>query len=90
MVVDPMFSNTASSIQKKNSRMKVLLPYAKEIDADLIMVTDPDADRLGIMVKHLGAYVFLTGNQAASLTLHYILSDEKPKNILPKKWLCIY
>lgn len=84
MVVDPMFSNTASSNPEEKLAYEGSIAYAKEIDADLIMVTDPDADRLGIMVKHLGAYVFLTGNQAASLTLHYILSRRKAQNILPK------
>lgn len=83
MTVDPDFSNTKSSNPEEPIAYEKSLEYAKDINADLILVTDPDADRLGVMVKHKGKYQFLTGNQTASLTVHYVLSRRKAQNILP-------
>ena len=84
MVVDPLFGATESSNPEEKLAYEGALEYAKSIDADLILVTDPDADRLGVMVKHHGKYEFLTGNQTASLTLHYVLSRRKAQNIMPE------
>ena len=84
MVVDPLFGATESSNPEEKLAYEGALEYAKTIDADLILVTDPDADRLGVMVKHHGKYEFLTGNQTASLTLHYVLSRRKAQNIMPE------
>src|SRR5690606_14674264 len=78
MVVDPSFSATQSSNPEDEAAYQVSLEYAKAIDADMILVTDPDADRLGIAVKHQGVYQLLTGNQTAALTLHYLLTH-RPK-----------
>ena len=47
------------------------LPHAEEIQADLILSTDPDADRIGFMVRHRGDWVFLTGNEIGILLAHY-------------------
>lgn len=84
MVFDPLFGATESSNPEEKLAYEGALEYAKSIDADLILVTDPDADRLGVMVKHHGKYEFLTGNQTASLTLHYVLSRRKAQNIMPE------
>ncbi|MDY0209963.1 MAG: phospho-sugar mutase [Acholeplasma sp.] len=84
MTVDPNFSHAESSNPEETLAYKESIEFAKSIDADLILVTDPDADRLGVMVKHQGKYHFLTGNQTASLTLHYVLSRRKAQNILPE------
>lgn len=83
MVVDGHFSATNSSNPEDKDAYEGALSYAKEIDADLIMVTDPDADRLGVMVKKNGKYHFLTGNQTALLTLEYVLSRRQAQNMLP-------
>ena len=54
--------------------LKLSLKKAQEIDAELIMATDPDADRVGIAVKnHKGEYQLLNGNQTGSLLIYYIL-----------------
>ncbi|MCG8306090.1 MAG: phospho-sugar mutase [Cytophagales bacterium] len=54
--------------------MSLALKKAKEIDADLIMATDPDADRVGIGARnHHGEFQLINGNQAASLLVYYIL-----------------
>ncbi|MDN5352694.1 MAG: phosphoglucomutase [Clostridiales bacterium] len=56
---------------------EVALTYAKKHDADLIVATDPDCDRMGLMVKDGGNYHLLTGNQIGSLFIEYVLSTRK-------------
>ncbi len=65
------------------------LKYAKEKDADLILATDPDADRNAVMVKHNGNYVPLNGNQTGALLIEYLLSQRKEKGLLPKNGIII-
>lgn len=62
------------------------LKLAKEIDADIILATDPDSDRLGIYVKDTktNEYILFNGNMTASLILEYILTQKYEKGILPK------
>lgn len=48
--------------------------YAREIDADIILSSDPDADRLGLMVKHNGEYVFVNGNEMGILLTGYAIN----------------
>jgi len=85
MIVDPAFSNTLSSNPEEADAYIETIRYAKEIHAEIVMVTDPDADRLGIAVKHENQYELLSGNQTAVIELYYILSQKKKKGILPKK-----
>lgn len=49
------------------------LVYAKSVDADIILSSDPDADRLGLMVKHNGEYVFVNGNEMGILLTGYAI-----------------
>lgn len=65
------------------------LKYAKERNADLILATDPDADRNAVMVKHNGEYVPLNGNQTGALLIEYLLSQRKEKGILPRNGVII-
>lgn len=65
------------------------LKYAKERNADLILATDPDADRNAVMVKHNGEYIPLNGNQTAALLIEYLLSQRKEKGILLKNGVII-
>lgn len=60
------------------------IELAKKVDAEIVLATDPDADRLGVFVKNNNEYIPLTGNMSALLILEYILSQRKEKNILPK------
>ncbi len=83
MTVDPNFSETASSNPEESEAYDRSIAYATSINVDIVMVTDPDADRLGIAVKHKGGYIRLTGNQTASLELYYKLSYLKQNHQLP-------
>jgi len=74
---DPYFTNTLSPNPEDEKAYIEALKIAKEIDADLILTTDPDADRIGIAVKHNNDYILLTGNQTASLILDYLLNNKK-------------
>jgi phosphoglucomutase len=60
---------------EEKEAMTLALQKAQEIDADLVLATDPDADRVGIAVKNNdGEFVLLNGNQTGSLLIHYLLS----------------
>lgn len=64
---------------------KLALELAKRIDADVVLATDPDADRLGILAKDTktGEYIQYTGNMSALLIAEYRISQMKEKRILP-------
>ena len=78
---DPAFSNTKSPNPEVLSSYDGVLKLAKEIDADLILVCDPDGDRMGVGVKHNNEYVLLNGNQTGALLLEYILSSNEELGI---------
>jgi len=60
------------------------IALGKQVDADVLIATDPDADRLGTAVRQPnGEYQLLTGNQIASVLLHYILEAHKQAGDLP-------
>lgn len=61
------------------------LAQAKKIDADLVLATDPDADRLGVYVKDTksGEYIPLTGNMSGSLLCDYVLSQKQAAGKIP-------
>ena len=70
---------------------KLALELAKKVDADVVLATDPDADRLGIYAKDTktGEYMTYTGNMSALLIAEYRISQMKEKNILPKNGMLI-
>lgn len=61
------------------------LEMAKKLDADLVLATDPDADRLGVYVKDdkSGDYLPLTGNMSGALLCEYVLSQKQAKGTIP-------
>ncbi|MDY0940050.1 phospho-sugar mutase [Priestia megaterium] len=81
---DPNFSTVSSPNPEEAQAFQLAIRYGKETGADLLLATDPDADRLGVAVKNnSGDYVLLTGNQTGTLLLHYMLSHKKEKGLLP-------
>ncbi len=74
-VTDGNFPTVASPNPEEPSALQMALEKADEVSADLVMATDPDADRLGVAVRDInGKMVLLNGNQTASLLTYYILS----------------
>ena len=71
--------------EDKNA-FKLALELAKEVDADIVLATDPDADRLGVYAKDTktGEYMSFTGNMSGMLILEYILSQRKALGTLPE------
>ena len=81
---DPDFSTVKSPNPEEPGAFEYAIKLGKEIDADVLVATDPDADRLGIAVKTAeGHYEVLTGNQIASLMLHYLLTAQNEAGTLP-------
>ena len=70
---------------------KLALELANKVDADVVLATDPDADRLGIFAKDnkTGKYMEYTGNMSALLIAEYRISQMKEKNILSKNGVFI-
>ncbi len=82
---DPEFSTVKSPNPEEHAAFELAIQYGKKVDADILLATDPDADRLGVAVKNDdGEYQVLTGNQTGALMLHYLLSQKKEKGLLPE------
>lgn len=80
MVNDPNFSNTKSSNPEDCISYELAIEYAKKNNADIIIATDPDADRLGVGVLNNNEYVLLNGNETASIMFDYLIKNNKKKN----------
>ena len=75
MVVDGDFPTVKSPNPEEPAAMALAVKKAQEINADLVLATDPDADRVGVAVKKdNGEFILLNGNQAASVFLYYLLT----------------
>ncbi|MBQ4109968.1 MAG: phospho-sugar mutase [Clostridia bacterium] len=83
---DPMFSTVESPNPENKEGFTIAIEkYAKNSDVDLIIGTDPDCDRVGIVVKDKsGEYITMTGNQVGVLLTNYILTALKEQNKLPE------
>lgn len=89
-VYDPDFSTVKSPNPEDFSVFKMALDRAEKYEPDLIIGTDPDGDRVGIVVKDLqGNYVGLTGNQVGVLLSDYILDQLKKADKLPENGVII-
>ncbi|MCY9214906.1 phospho-sugar mutase [Bacillus haynesii] len=81
---DPDFSTVSSPNPEEHAAFEYAIRLGEEKGADILIGTDPDADRLGVAVKDQeGRYVVLTGNQTGALLLHYLLSQKQQKGTLP-------
>ncbi len=81
---DPNFSTVKSPNPEEHEAFSLAIELAKQHNADLIMGTDPDADRVGLVAKDLtGVYKTLNGNQTGALMLDYILSQRNEQGTLP-------
>jgi Phosphomannomutase len=81
---DGQFPTAAYPNPEEPKVFNIALEMAKDIQPDIIFGTDPDCDRIGVVVKEsTGEYKVLTGNQTGALLTHYILSSLKELNALP-------
>lgn len=77
-VADGNFPTVKSPNPEEASALQMAIDLAKEKNAQLVMATDPDADRVGIAVRNpQGEYVLLNGNETASLMIYYMLNQWK-------------
>ncbi|VXB71164.1 alpha-phosphoglucomutase [Bacillus sp. 349Y] len=81
---DPNFSTIESPNPEEHAAFKLAIEYGEKIGADILLGTDPDTDRLGVVARNnRGEYQVLTGNQMGAIMLHYILNQKKSNGTLP-------
>ena len=83
---DPKFTTLEYPNPEDPKAFTYALALAKEKDADIILATDPDADRLGVYAKDTktGEYVAFTGNMSGMLIAEYLLSEKAKTNTMPE------
>ena len=82
---DPAFSGTLSPNPEDPRSYIEPIKLAKEVDADIIVMTDPDGDRVGLACKDgKGDYTLITGNEGAAILLDYVLSERIRKKEMTK------
>ena len=84
---DGNFPTVAYPNPESPKAFEMALALAKEVDADIVLATDPDADRLGVYCKDTksGEYVSFTGNMSGMLIAEYILKERKATGTMPVK-----
>ncbi|MDD1504941.1 phospho-sugar mutase [Lysinibacillus sp. CNPSo 3705] len=82
-VQDGAFPTVSYPNPEEPAAFALAMELGKKVGADLLLATDPDADRLGVAVKNGEGYELLTGNQLGALLLHYLLSTKQLNDTLP-------
>ncbi|WP_420218448.1 phospho-sugar mutase [Paenibacillus elgii] len=87
---DANFSTVKSPNPEEREAFALAINEAKKTDADIIIGTDPDCDRMGAVVKDAnGEYFVLTGNQSGAIMVDYLLSSRKERGELPANGVVI-
>ncbi len=79
---DGNFPTVKSPNPEESAALELAMNMAKNINADLVMATDPDSDRVGIAIRKDDDMILLNGNQAASLLIYYLITKWKENNKL--------
>ncbi|TAF77345.1 MAG: phospho-sugar mutase [Bacteroidetes bacterium] len=89
-IPDGNFPTTPSPNPEEKAALEMAVNQAKAIDADLVLATDPDADRVGIAIKDLkGNWTLVNGNQTGSLLIYYMLNAWKEAGKIDgKQFIC--
>ncbi len=75
MIVDGNFPTVVSPNPEEKAALTLAIEKAKQVNADVVLATDPDADRVGIAVKdENGEFILLNGNQTAAILTYYLLA----------------
>ncbi|TDF93524.1 phospho-sugar mutase [Paenibacillus piri] len=87
---DAKFSTVKSPNPEEKDAFALAIRQAKQIDADIIIGTDPDCDRMGAVVKDAnGEYFVLTGNQSGAIMVDYLLGSLQKRGTLPANGVVI-
>jgi len=84
MVVDPNFSTVDSPNPENPEAFEHAIIAGEKVNADILIATDPDGDRLGVMAKHNGQFKFITGNQTGAILIHYLMETLTAQGKLPE------
>jgi phosphoglucomutase len=89
-IPDPNFTTVKYPNPEESQAFEMALTYGHKVKADLLIATDPDADRMGVAVRDLeGDYVFLTGNQIGALLVNALLEDKLGRNAMPENGVVV-
>ena len=84
-IPDPEFTTVKYPNPEDPQAFEMALTYGHKVKADILIATDPDADRMGVAVRDSeGEYVFLTGNQIGALLLNTLLEDKSDRDAMPE------
>ena len=86
---DTEFSNTKNPNPETAEAFELSIEIAKVEGADIILITDPDCDRVGTAILHNGEYIRMTGNQMGAVLLEYILSFKQKLGVLSNNGIMI-
>ncbi|OAB42913.1 phospho-sugar mutase [Paenibacillus glacialis] len=87
---DAEFSTVKSPNPEEREAFTLAMKLGQELDADILIGTDPDCDRMGAVVKDKdGKYIVLSGNQSGAIMIHYLLSQLKEAGKLPDNGVVI-
>ncbi len=98
VALDPLTSNPSGAFENVTFNIpnpevvesfETSTPFAEEINADVIISSDPDADRIGVKARHNNSYEFIDGNEIGVLLTHYAISKYKAKGLLSKQSIVI-
>ena len=84
MIIDGNFPTVVSPNPENPEGFYLAVDLAKKVDSDLIIGTDPDSDRIGIMVRNGDEYKTVTGNQLGVLLLDYIITARRATGTMPE------
>lgn len=80
---DPNFTTVKSPNPEEHAAFELAIQYGDQNEADILLATDPDADRVGVAVRdESGKYTVLTGNQVGALLLDYLITEKKKQGTL--------
>src|SRR5699024_639501 len=80
---DADFSTVEKPNPEEPAAFKLAIEYGEKYNADILLATDPDTDRVGVAVKNkAGNYELLSGNQIGALLLHYLITEKQKKAVL--------
>ena len=85
-IPDGNFPTVKSPNPEEHAAMSMAIEQAQELDADLVLATDPDADRVGVAIRdNHNQFILLNGNQTASLLIYYLLNQWNAKGKIKGK-----